>query len=198
VVTAFILAGGKSSRMGADKAFLRFQNSTLLERSLSLVRQVADQVRVSGPRDRFGPEAIEDVFPDCGPLGGIHASLRSSASDLNLILAVDLPLVEAEFLRFLLHQAHHAPAGAGEVSSLAIVPRAAGGWQPLCAVYRKGFADAAEKALRERHYKIDSLFGQVPVQAVEEQEILQAGFSLGIFDNLNTPEELKLAEHKSA
>ena len=184
--------------MGADKAFLRFQNSTLLERSLSLVRQVADQVSVSGPRERLGPEAIEDVFPDCGPLGGIHAALRSSASDVNLILAVDLPFVEAEFLRFLLHQVHQAPAGTDEVLPLAIVPRAARGWQPLCAVYRKGFADAAERALHERHYKIDSLFSQVPVHAVEEQEIIQAGFSLGIFDNLNTPEELKLAEHKSA
>jgi molybdopterin-guanine dinucleotide biosynthesis protein A len=186
--------------MGADKAFLKFQNSTLLERSVSNARKVADQVRVSGPRERFGPEAIEDVFPGCGPLGGIHAALRSSASELNLILAVDLPFVEAEFLRFLLHQAllHQAPTGAGEASPLAIVPRAAGGWQPLCAAYRKPFADAAERALLARHYKIDSLFSHVPLHGVEEQEILQAGFSLGVFDNLNTPEELKLAEHKSA
>ena len=184
--------------MGADKAFLKFQNRTLLERSVAIAQTVADQVRVSGPRDRFGPEAIEDAFPDCGPLGGIHAALRSSASDVNLILAVDLPFVEAEFFRFLLYRLHQAPAGAGEAPPLAIVPRAAGGWQPLCAIYRKAFADAAERALRERHYKIDSLFSQVLVRAVEEQEILQAGFSLGIFDNLNTPEELELAEHKSA
>lgn len=181
--------------MGADKAFLKFQNATLLERSLRIAEQVVDQVRVSGPRKKFGPEAIEDIFPDCGPLGGIHAVLRSSESDLNLILAVDLPFVEADFLRFLLRQAQ---AETGENSPVAVVPRAAGGWQPLCAFYRKAFADAAEKALRERRYKIDSLFSQVPICPVEEAEILQAGFSLRMFDNLNTPDELKQAEDRSA
>ena len=179
--------------MGVDKAFLTFQKTTLLERALSTVREVADDVGVSGPRDKFGPDAIEDIFRDCGPLGGIHAALRSSESDLNLVLAVDLPFMEADFLRLLLRNAqaedpNHPP--------LAVVPRAAGGWQPLCAVYRKAFADPAEHALRAGHYKVDALFNQVPVRSVEEAEILQAGFSLRMFDNLNTREEFKLAEQK--
>jgi len=179
--------------MGADKAFLKFQNATLLERAINIARLAADEVHVSGPREKFGPEAIEDIFPDCGPLGGIHAVLKSSASELNLVLAVDLPFVEADFLRYLLRQAK-AEANAGD--PLAVVPRAARGWQPLCAFYHKDFAQAAEKALREKRYKIDWLFSQVPVRPVEEAEIFKAGFSLGMFDNLNTREEFELAQQR--
>ncbi|HTC93060.1 MAG TPA: molybdenum cofactor guanylyltransferase [Terriglobales bacterium] len=193
MVTAFVLAGGKSSRMGADKAFLKFQRTTLLDRAAGIARLVADKVYISGPREKFGPEALEDVFPNCGPLGGIHAALKSSASELNLVLAVDLPFVEADFLRYLLRQAK-AEVNAG--APLAVVPRVAQGWQPLCAVYHKDFAEAAEKALREKRYKIDWLFSQVPVRAVEEAEILKAGFSPGMFDNLNTREEFELAQQR--
>ena len=183
--------------MGADKAFLKFQNATLLERAINIARLAADEVHVSGPREKFGPEAIEDIFPDCGPLGGIHAVLKSSASELNLVLAVDLPFVEADFLRYLLRQTKaEAEAKAHAATPLAVVPHAARGWQPLCALYHKDFAQAAEKALREKHYKIDWLFSQVPVRPVEEAEIFNAGFSLGMFDNLNTREEFELAQKK--
>jgi molybdopterin-guanine dinucleotide biosynthesis protein A len=179
--------------MGADKAFLKFQNATLLERAVGISRSVCGNVFVCGPREKFGPEAIEDAFPDCGPLGGIHAALKSSPSDWNLILAVDLPFVTADFLRYLLR-----PAEAGEGGlPLAVVPRAAGGWQPLCALYRRQFAEAAEKALQLKRYKIDRLFAEVPVRAVEEAEILQAGFSVKMFDNLNTREEFELAQRRA-
>jgi molybdopterin-guanine dinucleotide biosynthesis protein A len=198
VVTAFILAGGKSSRMGADKAFLKFQNTTLLERAIGMAKQAADKVHVCGPREKFGPEAIEDVFPDCGPLAGIHAALKSSSSELNLILAVDLPFVEADFLQYLVRQAEAETGSKTESGGVhAIVPRAAGGWQPLCALYRKLFAETAEKALQQKRYKIDKLFAEVPVHPIEEPEILRAGFSLKMFDNLNTREEFELAQRRA-
>ena len=179
--------------MGADKAFLKFQKTTLLDRAAGIARLAADKVYISGPREKFGPEAIEDVFPNCGPLGGIHAVLKSSAAELNLVLAVDLPFVEADFLKYLLRQIEDNLESS---NPLAVVPRAARGWQPLCAVYRKDFAEAAEQALREKRYKIDWLFSQVPVRPVEEAEIFKAGFSLGMFDNLNTREEFEVAQQR--
>jgi molybdopterin-guanine dinucleotide biosynthesis protein A len=192
VVTAFILAGGKSSRMGTDKALLDFQGATLLDRMRQIARRAADEVFVCGLREKFGPEAIEDIFPDCGPLGGIHAALRASSAELNLVLAVDLPFVEPGFLHYLLRQGE-----ADMRRSLVVIPRAARGWQPLCALYRKPFAEAAERALEQRRYKIDALFAEVPVRLVEEAEILQAGFSPKMFDNLNTPQELELAQRRA-
>src|SRR3954464_13510045 len=78
--SAFILAGGKSSRMGEDKAFLRLGGKTLLELAQELVSGVCGSVFVVGDRARFGPKAIQDIFPDSGPLGGIHAALTATKS----------------------------------------------------------------------------------------------------------------------
>ena len=187
-VTAFILAGGKSTRMGTDKALVALDGRTLLARALDLARLVAPDVRIVGDSAKFATFApvVEDVFRDCGPLGGIHAALRASSTELNLILAVDVPFVSLAFSQYLIRRALNS-------SAVATVPRAGGGWQPLCAVYRREFADAAEGALRAERCKIDALFDTVRVQAIEEVELAEAGFSPRIFRNLNTKEELEAA-----
>ena len=94
-VSAFVLAGGRSSRMGTDKAFVEFQGRTLLDRALALVTAITPNVYILGSRVKFEAfgKVVEDEFADHGPLGGIHAALRSSPSELNLILAVDIPFV---------------------------------------------------------------------------------------------------------
>ena len=186
-VTAFILAGGKSTRMGADKAFVSLNGRSLLERMLEVGKSVTPDVRIIGNAHKFSQFAptMEDVFQDCGPLGGIHAALRASSTELNVILAVDLPYVSPALLKYLIARAQSAPG------IRATVPHAAGGWQPLCAVYRRQFADAAESALRAGRYKIDELFDPVRTQRIEEEELASAGFSREIFRNLNTREEVE-------
>lgn len=187
-----MLAGGKSSRMGTDKAFLELQGETLLFRALQLVRGVTADLHIVGAREkfgRFGP-VVEDLYSDRGPLGGIHAALSASTKDLNLILAVDLPQIEAAFLEYLI-----AKARAGE--ALVTVPRAAGGWQPLCAVYRRGFLDLADRALQEGRNKIDPLFRNISLAVMEESELTEARFSTTMFQNLNTPEEFHSAKRNS-
>jgi molybdopterin-guanine dinucleotide biosynthesis protein A len=189
-IAAFILAGGKSSRMGEDKALLRLDGQTLLEIALGRARQVATAVSIVGPRARFGDDAIEDVFPNCGPLGGIHAALGQSHADFNLVLAVDTPRVETRFLSFLLEQ---AKSSAAEVT----VPRTADGFQPLCAVYRKSFRAPAEAALKERRYKIDALFPRVSLRVIEEAEMLKFAFDPAMFQNLNTRAEYERAKSRA-
>jgi len=184
-VTAFILAGGKSARMGADKAFVELDGRTLLARALDLVRAVTSDVRIVGDPAKFLPYAsvVADVFRGCGPLGGIHAALRGSQAELNMILAVDVPFVSPALLQYLIKRARDSAA-------TVTVVQAGGGWQPLCAVYRREFADAAEIALRAGRYKIDALFEPTRTQLITEQEFESAGFSPKMFRNLNTPEEL--------
>lgn len=188
-LTAFVLAGGQSTRMGVDKAFLQLDRVTLLARALDLLSSVTTEVRILGPREKFAKFAavVEDEFPNHGPLGGIHAALRASASDLNLMLAVDMPFVDVRFLDYLVGESRRCTA-------VVTLPRAAGGWQPLCAVYRKPFADLAERALRQGKNKIDPLFAQVELCVVEEAELMKQGFSPEMFRNLNTPEELNQAK----
>jgi molybdenum cofactor guanylyltransferase len=187
-VAGFVLAGGKSSRMGSDKAFLQLGDETLLSRAIKLAGAVAQEVRIVGDARKFASfgEVVEDIYRDRGPLGGIHAALSSSAREWNLMLAVDLPFVQPELLRYLLQRAR-------ESNATVTVPRAGGGLQPLCAVYRRKFAETAEQSLREGKNKIDLLFGKVKTHVIEQDELVRAGFSAEIFRNLNTPEELEQA-----
>jgi molybdenum cofactor guanylyltransferase len=187
-VGAFVLAGGKSTRMGSDKALLKLGGETLLARALKQASKVTHEVRIVGDAKKFvgfGP-VIEDIYPERGPLGGIHAALRSSPAELNLMLAVDLPFVELRFLRYLIAQAQ-------ESGAVVTVARAGGGWQPLCAVYRRAFAGIAEQALRGGRNKIDALFAEVAMRVVTDPELISAGFSPEMFRNLNTPQDWERA-----
>lgn len=183
-VTAFVLVGGRSSRMGSDKALLSFRNQTLLARAVQTAGAVVGKVVIVGPRERYAAygEVVEDVYAGCGPLGGIHAALSASETELNLVISVDMPLMTAQFLRWLLEQA-------GESDDLIAVPDALGGQQPLCAVYRRPVRLLAEQALKDGDYKIGHLFPRVPTHYISEAEIRQAGFLPEVFRNVNTVEE---------
>ena len=183
-LTAFVLAGGQSTRMGRDKALLEFEGRTLLEHAIELCSRVAPEVKIVGPRELYGRfgDVVEDIFPGRGPLGGIHAALSSSRSELNLALAVDVPFVTAELLNYLVNTARDA-------GTLVTVPLANGGYQPLCAVYRRNFADRAERALQAGRNKIDPLFTPEATRVVSEEDLRRHGFPAKLFVNLNTPEE---------
>ena len=192
-VTAFILAGGKSTRMGTEKAFVEYEGRTLLARALDLARSFTPAVRIVGSPGKFAPFApvVEDIFRDCGPLGGIHAGLRASSTELNLVLAVDTPFVSWAFLQYLISQARGAPEAA------AVVAYDGDGWQPLCAIYRREFAEAAEDALRAGKNRIDLLFDAARIRVIGPEELEGAGFSRAIFCNLNTPEELEAEKRRA-
>jgi molybdopterin-guanine dinucleotide biosynthesis protein A len=185
----FVLTGGKSSRMGADKAFLEFGGRTLLERALEVMHQACDEVAIVGDPVKFGSYGlvVQDLYPGCGPLAGIHAALLHSSAELNMVLAVDMPFVSRELLLFL-------SARAEETEAVVTVPRTAIGSQPLCAVYRRAFSATAEEALRAGKYKIDALFSAVAIRGINEEELEGAGFSERMFFNVNTPDDLHIAK----
>jgi len=108
--------------------------------------------------------------------------LRSS-TDTTRLNGIGLGVVSPALLLFLVAQARESRA-------MVTVPRAGEGWQPLCAIYRRAFADAAETAVRARRYKIDALFDESLIRPVGEEDLRRAGFSPEVFRNLNTPEEL--------
>jgi molybdenum cofactor guanylyltransferase len=190
-LTAFVLAGGKSSRMGSDKAFLQAGGQSLIVHSLALAKSVASEVKISGDPEKFGSLAkiVPDKFTGRGPLGGIHAALLDSATEYNLILGVDLPFVCSSFLSFLMSAANSSHA-------MVTVPFIGGHLQTLCAVYRKEFLRHAESALAAGRNKIDALFPGVLVRVIDEQEILAAGFNISMFRNVNTPEDWELAKRE--
>jgi molybdenum cofactor guanylyltransferase len=170
--------------MGSDKALLSLGEQTMLQRALRTAAEAADTVCIVGPQGKYAAfgDIVEDVYQGCGPLGGIHAALSATHSDLNLILSVDMPLMSAEFLRWLLQRA-------GEGPELITVPDAAGGPQPLCAVYHRAVLEAVSQALQAGDYKIGRLFSQVPTRIVSEREMAESGFPATIFQNVNTPQD---------
>lgn len=184
-VTAFILAGGKSARMGQDKAFVLWDGRTLLERALAIAGEVTPTVRIVGQHAKLGRfgTVVEDVFLDRGPLGGIHAALCSTETEFNLVLGVDLPLVRGALLEYLLERAQGTEA-------MVTAPRFTEGWQPLCAVYRKSFVEIAEEALRGERNAIYPLLEAGSTLALNESDLEEAGFPRKMFRNINTVEDL--------
>lgn len=192
-VTAFILAGGQSSRMGTEKAFLDFQGQMLIDRMITIAKSVAEQMRIVGPKQKFSAfgQIATDIYPERGPLGGIHAALEISRTEFNLMLAVDIPFVEPKFLEYLLTQARHSEA-------LVTVPKVGGGFQPLCACYRKEFETVADKALAAGNNKIDALFTPEITRVIDDQEFAKTGFSAAMFQNLNTKDDYEHAKGSGA
>jgi len=190
----FVLAGGKSSRMGADtdKAFLDFRGQTLLDCARTVMGEVCDRVTIVGEPAKFSKygSVVTDIFPGCGPLAGIHAALIHSTAELNLMLAVDMPFVSSELLEFLF-------ATAEDNDAIVTVPRTTKGIQPLCAVYRRAFSLTAEQALLAGKYKIDAAFSGTTTRVIEEAELAAAGFTEQSFFNVNTPQDRQAAEGRS-
>jgi molybdopterin-guanine dinucleotide biosynthesis protein A len=210
-VAAFVLAGGKSLRIGQDKAFLPWEGRTLLERALEATQAVASRTRIVGANAKFEAygSVVEDIFVDRGPLGAIHAALSATDREFNLVLAVDLPFATPALLTYLIGRAHEAPC-------LATVPRLGGGWEPLCAVYRRGFAKVAEPALKRGQNAIYPLLEdgsrledgvdqacaragvqEIGVLAIDEKELVAAGFGAWMFRNINTIRDLESCAKQS-
>src|SRR5690242_2753033 len=135
--------------MGSDKALLPWAGVTLIQRTLAVARQACGQVFICGARDRYSDfgEVVEDTEPGLGPLSGIQSALHATRTDLNLILSVDLPLITAEFLVWLVEQAR-----SGEQRITA--PDAGRKLQPLCAIYQREVAGPVDEALARGDLKV--------------------------------------------
>ncbi len=182
--TAFVLAGGRSSRMGSDKALLPWHGETLLKHALAVAERACDRTFICGARALYASfgEVIEDLEPGHGPLSGIQAALHATQSDLNLVLSVDLPLMRSELLAWLLKEAR-----SGE--QMITVPEALGCLQPLCAVYNRKIAGFVDTAIAEGDFKVTRLFRRTATRIVSDNEIRAAGFDAAWFANVNTPED---------
>jgi molybdopterin-guanine dinucleotide biosynthesis protein A len=187
-IAAYVLAGGQSTRMGQDKALLEIAPArSMLEHMVALAASVSPQVTLVAPRDRYTQlrcecDIIEDEVLGRGPLAGIAVALKNSRAELNLVVAVDMPLLTKELLAFLLKRA-------ASTSAPALVPFIDDTRQPLCAVYRRGFLPLAEQALAEGQNKIGVVLDRAEAAILPQSELLAAGFTAEQFRNVNTPEE---------
>ena len=179
----FVLAGGRSSRMGQDKALLTLGGEPLVQRAVRKLSEICAEVAVAGGTEdlaRFG-RVIPDKSPGCGPLGGIVSALEQSSFEWNLFLPVDAPFVPASALKALLVMA----AG---FQGVGVVARVQGRMQPLCAVYSRRALGVLQQELAGGRWKVlSAIEGAGSVKVVDFEDA-------NWFANLNTPEEFAEAE----
>lgn len=188
--SGYVLAGGKSRRMGEDKALLPFGGRPLgawagerLQRVCGKVAVVGDPAKYAG----WGFPVIEDIFQEAGPLGGIHAALFDSEAELNLVVGCDMPYLTPEFLERLLGMAEEAEADA-------VVPVSAQyGYEPLCAVYKLSCLTPMERALRSERRRISEVFPGLRLRTVTPKEWQPYDAHGRLFRNLNTREDYEQA-----
>ena len=181
VAAGFVLAGGASRRMGRDKALLQEAGLPLLERVASVVSQATGNCTVVAPTGRYeglGVPVLADLWPGEGPLGGILTALESGAAEWNLIVAVDMPFLDAEFLTGLLDEARKG----GE----SVVPvHADGGVEPLCGVYHAGGLPRLRAFFQAGGRRVKDALHEIALRTVPAPERILA--------NINTPEQWEAA-----
>jgi molybdenum cofactor guanylyltransferase len=178
----FVLVGGRSSRMGRDKAFLPFRGGVLAQAVAEAVREAAGSVCLVGAVRRAGslPYAVlPDLYPGEGPLGAILTVLENQAADRNLIVACDMPELSAPFLSALFQAAEDTDA------DVLIPAGPSGRLEPLCAVYHRRARQPLYQAFLAGTRKVTDAFAglHVPLFPVSEFKPLQ---------NVNTPEDWAL------
>ena len=173
-----LLAGGKSSRMGCDKASLPFLGSSLLEFQLDKARLLGCRdILISGAHsDAEGAKIIPDIFPDRGPLSGLHACLQAAAHPRCIVLGVDMPLLPACELRSLLHEHLNSDA---EITLAVHGDR----WEPLAGVYDSWLSERIAPLIK---------FSGAPVRALIRKSACrfrQTTLPETFWMNCNTPDE---------
>lgn len=180
-ITGIILSGGKSSRMGTDKALMTIDGKSLLERAIDVCSPVCNPVFVSSNNPlhkKTGIQMISDEIADCGPLGGIYSCLRKTATNWNFVLSVDAAFMQTCFIKFLMAQTGNFDA---------VVPVHAHGKEPLIALYHKNIVPEIEQMLQIGDFKTRNLFHKIKVNYADAREQLRAFPQL--FVNLNKPHD---------
>jgi molybdenum cofactor guanylyltransferase len=188
LVTGVILAGGKSSRMGQNKALLSLGGMRLIERVVGVLRQVfSELLLVTNTAESYadlGLPMVADVFPDKGSLGGIYSAIHAASTPFSFVVACDMPFLQAPVIRYLLAQIADCDV---------VIPDVHGELQPLHAVYSKACLPAILRRLEANRLKIVGFLPEVRVRTVQEDELQPLDPDGLAFQNLNTPEEFRVA-----
>lgn len=178
-VTGIILAGGKSSRFGSNKALFHYRGKPMVEHVIEVLRPLCSELLLSTnhPEDyQFtGLRCITDIYPDCGPLGGIHACLLQSANGHNLIIGCDLPELDPRLYRTLLQHCSGYQV---------VVPVHHSLKEPLASYFNKNAVSLIEESLTQKDFSLHHVIERLHTLFlhVENEDF----YSRKLFANVNT------------
>jgi len=182
-VTGIVLCGGRSMRMGRDKGAMPFGNETMRERVARIVGQVTSDVIIVGRRDQQGT-TIHDPVEHQGPLAGIAAGLAASTTDLNVIVACDMPLVRAAVLQRLIDA-----IGDADIAVVVVDGHASA----LCGVYRSRIAPAAQALLDSGERRVMALLERVTTKRLDAATFADIDPNLESFVSVDTADKYQAA-----
>lgn len=195
-ITGIILSGGKSKRMGVNKAMLKIDNKTLIERTSNLISGLFNRVLlITNTPDEYsflGLETFEDIYKNVGPLAGIQSGLIHSITEKNFIIACDMPFINKELIEFIVNYKTDKPI---------IIPKAEGVTQQLCGVFSKSVLNEIEKmisgSVSDNHensskknigFKVQHLFQVIDTEIIDVESKFDR-YEKGMFMNINNKDD---------
>lgn len=190
-MTGVVLAGGKSRRLGRDKAFEVIGRSSLVERAVRLLSPLHEVIIVTSRQgvsslntEKLGARVVADIYTDRGPLGGIHSGLKAISTDYALVVACDMPFLNWDLLRYEIGLRQGFDA---------VVPRLSGLPDALHSVYGRGCLPAIERQMAEAKPKVTILLEAVRVRYMEQEEVERYDPRHLSFFNVNSPSDVERA-----
>ena len=183
-MSAVILAGGKSTRMGYDKTKLMLDGKTLIDTIILRLMPVFTELLVCGLKGGTNVtqnvKYVNDIYPGVGPVGGIYTGLYYSSEDMNFITACDIPEINLKLIKYMEERMKHYDAAIIEVN---------GYTEPLFGLYSRRILPILKSNIEKGIYKISDAFKYMNVKFISDAEILsiEPGFK-GLY-NINTPED---------
>jgi len=193
-ISGIILSGGKSIRMGENKAFIKIDGVPIINRICDLFKELFQEVIiVTNQQDifrHFGSKIYSDLIPDKGALGGLYTGLFFATFHYSFCVACDMPFIKKSLVQYLIKNIEDEDV---------IIPRTKDGLQPLHAIYSKKCLDPIKSTIDEGKFKIIDIYDLVKVKIVEENGFLSLDPIRESFINVNTPEELsRLGRNKES
>ena len=186
-ISGIILAGGKNSRMGTNKAFLKINGVRLIDNVLGIYREIFDEIIIVTNDPLAYIEftdaiIVTDIYQEKGALGGIYTGLFYASQKYSFAVACDMPSLDKDFILYMTEQ-----TGKHDI----IVPENAEGFQPLHAVYSRNCLPTVKRLLMADKLKITGFYKEMRLLKITEEKIKPFNQDGRLFLNINTPEDLK-------
>ena len=184
-MTGIILSGGKSIRMGENKAFIEIEGVPIIRRVYNLFKELFQEVIIVTNQkelfSNFDSKIYSDLFPDKGALGGLYTGIFFSTFNYSFCVACDMPFIKKSVVQHLINHIQDDDV---------IVPQTRDGLQPLHAIYSKNCLEPIKLTIEQGKYKILDFYEMVKVKIIQEDDFISLDPLRESFVNVNTPVEL--------
>ncbi len=185
-ISGVVLTGGKSSRYGTNKAYVKISGTPMILKVIKVMRELFRHiVLITNDPDEYaslGFDMYEDIIKGLGPLGGIYTALLSIEGGAGFFTACDMPFIKKDLVEYMLE------VGSGFD---AVVPRVEDKTEPLHAIYTKACIPAIKEVIDNGEFQVNRIYPMISVRYVEMEEIARFDPGFNSFFNINRPDDLR-------